>query len=283
MIDSNHGLLTSLIERKVETDLKAEDVQKMTVQHLRLQIKMLAETVIMKFRALKKNVSDTFVQNQVERILKKIKAKPSLADALNNGPRGLEDVFDKQFDRGVIIDYRMKEASLIREYEQSMADIQTLGNRLTNLNHENFQFKRDIAIAQDQIQQVNKVYKALEMKYEEQTPSSASSSSDGKRKGKFLNDDNPNLTVDIQKLQVNISMKLMYNFHKLKKARHDKRKQEHVLNEKIKGFQENLAPVIRETETVEAELKVARGTKAYYKMQLKDLYYQILKDDKYLM
>ena len=198
MIDSNHGLLTSLIERKIETELKVEELQKMTVQQVRLQIKLIAETVIMKFQALKKNVSETFVQNQVEKILKRIKAKPSLADTMNNVPQGLEDVFEAKFEKGAI-DYRMKEASLIRDYEQSMVDIQSLGTRLTNLNHDNFQLKRDIAIAQDQIQQAHRVYKALEMKYEEQCPLSAPS--DGKRKGKVMSDD-PNAGIDIARLQV---------------------------------------------------------------------------------
>ena len=69
----------------------------------------------------------------------------------------------------------------------------------------------------------------------------------------------------------------------IKRARHEKKKQEAIINERIKGYHERLIPVIKETETVEAELKVARGSKAYYKMQLKDLYYQILKDDRYLM
>ena len=63
----------------------------------------------------------------------------------------------------------------------------------------------------------------------------------------------------------------------------EKKKQEATLREKISAVQQKLVPIGRDTENAERELKVARNTKAYFKLQLKDLYFKILKDEQYLM
>jgi len=63
----------------------------------------------------------------------------------------------------------------------------------------------------------------------------------------------------------------------------ERKKQEAAINERISELQVMLVPIVRETENVENELKTARDTKAYYKLQLRDLYYKLLKDEKFLV
>lgn len=63
----------------------------------------------------------------------------------------------------------------------------------------------------------------------------------------------------------------------------ERKKQEAILREKIAATQQKIIPITRDTENAEREQKVARNTKAYFKLQLKDLYYKILKDEQHLM
>jgi hypothetical protein len=55
-----------------------------------------------------------------------------------------------------------------------------------------------------------------------------------------------------------------------------------MLREKITEIEQKLPIVVRERESAENDLKLARDSKIYFKLQLKDLYYQLLKDEKYL-
>lgn len=59
--------------------------------------------------------------------------------------------------------------------------------------------------------------------------------------------------------------------------------QEAAINEKIAEVQEKLQVIIKETEGVQNNLRSARNTKGYYKIQLRDLYLRILKNEEYIM
>jgi len=119
---------------------------------------------------------------------------------------------------------------------------------------------------------IDRAYKELEAEAEAQVHSAMEKTtrrtSPNKHRGAIMEAEAGAITVDFLKMQ---------------KLRIERKKQEAVVNEKISELQVALVPVVRETESVENELKNARDTKAYYKLQLRDLYYKLLKDEKFLV
>lgn len=51
------------------------------------------------------------------------------------------------------------------------------------------------------------------------------------------------------------------------------------LENQIKGFQQEMLGIVQQTQMLENELKTARNYKINYRMQLKDLYAKMLKDE----
>ena len=119
---------------------------------------------------------------------------------------------------------------------------------------------------------IDRAYKAMEAEAEVQINSALERTTrrttSNKHRGAIMEAEAGAITVDFLKMQ---------------KLRIERKKQEAAVNERISELQVMLVPIVRETENVENELKTARDTKAYYKLQLRDLYYKILKDEKFLV
>jgi len=116
-------------------------------QQLKLQVKMIAESLIMRFKGLKNFVSEVFIQNQVEMVLKKLKIKK----AQSSGAFHLRDLQGNTDEEKSGVDYHMIEATMLKNYEQAVEECQVLTARLTELNHQNFQLKKELAQVQDQV------------------------------------------------------------------------------------------------------------------------------------
>ena len=147
ILDNNQELINSLIMQKLREEFKGADVPINMLQgpQLMLKIRMIASAVIAKFKALHGFESGMFVQNQVDLTMKKIKKMES------NG------MFDdsREYDEIVVgksgIEYQIIEAELLKNYNQAEEEVQTLVSRLTQLNTDTFNLKKDINGCLDQV------------------------------------------------------------------------------------------------------------------------------------
>ena len=134
--------------RKVKKQLKDWDYSKPQTQ-LKLQIKLIIETVLMKFKALKNLASDHYVNCQVEVVMKKMRIKRTHSEGRDLLAEIQGDI-DEDKDRSGL-DYYVIEAALLRNLENCIDETQKLATKVTNLNHENFKVKKEISQYQDQV------------------------------------------------------------------------------------------------------------------------------------
>lgn len=149
--ENNQELIQSIINKKVNENIRNFDLENMTATQIRLQIKALADSAVSGFRALKGYVSDTYVNNQVAAIMKKLKAKKSEINTLDLfGYKATpQEVLDQSSKTAV--DYGMIESALLKSYEQASDEIQNRTTEINQLNQENFKLKREIAGYQEQV------------------------------------------------------------------------------------------------------------------------------------
>lgn len=163
MNENNSTLLTALILQKVEKQMTIEEMKKLSKQELRLAIKTIVDTVIYKFKALKKYGSEVLAQNQVNIILKKLRAKMSHLDKAKNKTQ--EDKQTLNTEEETAVDYRMVELALIKNMEQSIEQVENLSKRIKDLNDQNFKLKESLIQHQDQVTFVNSLFlKSVKLK-----------------------------------------------------------------------------------------------------------------------
>ena len=123
----------------------------MTTTQIRLQIKAIADSAVAGFRALKGYISDTFVNNQVDMILKKLKTKKSEISTTDLfGFKVAPHETINNTNKGPV-DYVMIESALVKNYEQANEDIENRLTQISQLNQENFKFKREMGGYQEQV------------------------------------------------------------------------------------------------------------------------------------
>jgi len=134
--------------RRVKKQLKNWDYSKPQTQ-LKLQIKLIIETVLMKFKALKNLASEHYVQGQVEIVMKKMRIKRTHDEGRDLLTEIQGDVVEDKDRSG--LDYYVIEAALLRNLESAIEETQRLAAKVTGLNHENFKIKKEISQYQDQV------------------------------------------------------------------------------------------------------------------------------------
>lgn len=149
MNENNSTLLTALIMQKIENKMSIEEMKKLSKQELKLEIKTIVDQIIFKFRALKKYGSEVLAQNQVNIVLKKLKAKMGHLDKLKNKPQ--EEPKTLNTEEETTVDYRMVEVALTKNMEQSIEQVESLSKRIKDLNDQNFKLKESLIQYQDQV------------------------------------------------------------------------------------------------------------------------------------
>ena len=147
--EGNQELINALIMKKVKAHFENHnDEPTLKSQQLKLQVKMIAESIILRFKGLKGFVSEVFIQSQVEMVLKKLKMKKAQLAGVFKVEKGFQGNFDEE---KTMVDYTMIEATLLKNFEQAIEECHVLTSRLTELNHQNFSLKKELAQQQAQV------------------------------------------------------------------------------------------------------------------------------------
>ncbi len=144
--EGNQDLINTLVMRKIKLFIQEQNIDfTQKNQNLKLQLKMMAESVVLRFKGLKHLVSEVFIQSQVEMAIDKLKIKRAQAAGELKKKPGITD------DESSGIDYNMIESTLLTNFAQAVEECKALTSIQTELNQANLTIKQEIAQLHNQV------------------------------------------------------------------------------------------------------------------------------------
>jgi hypothetical protein len=254
MQDSTSNIFDDLIMKKLKKSINDGEIELMKDDHLYFTIQRISDEILSQFSSLKSVSSQMGIQNHIAKIIKKLKTKKQSFNRLF-------DFKDPNEEKKTISDYKAVESILIKNYEKSSNEIKSIREKMQLLNRYLHEMKLEIKAKCHELEYLRKRISEIEDKPEmvNQKPGSGIH---GKR---------------------TTNAGVVEEYLKAQKVKGELKKQEGQVAQGVTELEANIKRGNAEMEVLEADLRAAKNSKAYTKLELKQLYLKLLKDDGDLM
>jgi hypothetical protein len=254
MQDSTSNIFDDLIMKKLKKSVNEGEIEMMKEDHLYFTIQRISDEILSQFSSLKSVSSQMGIQNHIAKIIKKLKTKKQSFNKLF-------DFKDPNEEKKTISDYKALESILIKNYEKSSHEIKNIREKMSMLNKYLHDSKLEIKAKFHELEYLRKRISEIEDKPDivNQKPGSGIH---GKR---------------------STNAGVVEEYLKTQKVKGELKKQEGQVAQSVTELEANIKRGCAEMEVFEADMRAAKNSKAYTKLELKQMYLKLLKDDGDLM